>query len=277
MICFSNKMSQKTFIEQAKDDLRSSLIMFQHNIYPTAIYLLQQSNEKLAKENLHFGEIASIEDLKKTSHNTFKPLNNFCKSELEGYDLNIEKIRTKYNLDKDDIISPDLGKMIQDFRTATNQNIQINDWKKLNEDELKEIFVEFDELLEYDIEFEIPQISSLNLKEEAIRMFPFIQHNEFLTKEIQMLEVNQDMMASLQETIIKMKKLFNYHYKSNHLNRYLNLILLPHCNESRYPSSEGELKYFTYNQEHPLIKYYLKIHHYTEQAIFYYEKSIANY
>lgn len=269
-------MSNETFLSHSKNDLTISKMAFDNEIYTNSIYMLQQANEKLAKEILHRGGMFDIEGLKKFSHNAVKPFLSFMKSELKSSNKGIERIQQKTGLSKNQIFSHELQFNGDVFETVIlNAETQINQkWENITQTELDKMFIEFDQILELLPDFEVPLEFIQTFPELIEKYFSgiyqlFLENEEFISyfKDDKTALILRDLLTCFVTFAIKSLKFFS-------MNIQLNLLLQPHNNESRYPSLEFQNCY-SYDANHLLIKNYNKLHLYTELAIQNYEEALV--
>lgn len=262
----------ETLFEIARNDLEASKCLFERELYPQAVFYLQQSVEKATKSFGLLNDVIKEEELKNVvGHN---PLKVYKKS-IENQEEKIERIT--------DAIEkvPKLGetKLIKDFNFR-------NYHKKIAEsltwfgslDEVKEeiLFIQKSELRsaiqELDnIESELESLQGININsnEELLKesleeykkasMEILDAFYEFSPQKIEkvkedlyknkILDLNlmKEMIKAIQSAPIK-----NAIYVTYSL-LYLSLIMLPHALVTRYPDNNHDpLK--IYNKNLPLIQ-----------------------
>lgn len=248
---------------------------FGEKCYNQSIFHIQQANEKLAKEILKKGELFDLDQLKKFSHHAVKPFIKVIKDDIVSQNTSIAKLQKALGVEKNMIIS----EQMIDYNNSMGEAIKLGEdqinrnWVEISEVMLNNIFIEFDELLNIDDNFEVPKIQTLQFVELILEHLPILNSFKTQLNEIKKFFEEENNLQELSKTIISVIKFSILSMKYFPINLHLNLILSPHVSESRYPSLKQKPA-FTYNENHLLIKNFEKIAFYTEQSINNYIRTI---
>lgn len=261
-------MSNESFISHAQSDLQFAKIGFYEKYYNQAIFHLQQANEKLAKEILKKGELFDLEELKKFSHHAVKPFIKFIKNDLDSQNKIITQLQENLGVNKNKIISD----QIIEYNNSMEETIKLGEgqinrnWEEISEGQLYSIFLEFDELLKIDSEFEVPDLGTLPITDLILEHLPILNNFKTQLSTIKNYFNDENNLYQLSRTISTLIKFSILSMKFFPLNLQLNLILSPHVSESRYPSLKPKPS-FTYDENNLLIKNFERIAFYTEESI----------
>jgi HEPN domain-containing protein len=261
----------ETLFEIARSDLEASKCLFGRELYPQAVFYLQQSIEKATKSFGLLNDVIKEDELKHVSHNP-----------LKVYKKSIEKQKKKIEKITDAIEKvPKLGeaKIIKDlnFRNYHKKIAESLTWFG-SLDEVKEeiLFIQKSELrfviqeldnLESELESELESLKgvTINSNEELLKVT--LEESKKASMEIleafyefspQKIEkgkedLNIKLDLNLMKVVIRAIQLALIVKYVTYSLYYLSLIMFPHAIVTRYPdNNHNPLK--MYNKNLPLIQ-----------------------
>ena len=223
-------LDAKKFTEFAENDINSAKILYTNKIYPTAIYHLQQSVEKLVKAYMIYYSILNHKNLKSVSHDSpkaflkliekFEPALNPVLSIAEKFhspNLNIQKISKTdihtfeklINKSKKQIVKMEPDKIKNMIIVADEISNILN--KQINYDDIKCKMLEF----------------LSNFKAELCDIEDSVEIND---KNIEAIDIIETSIEDFE--IGSFKDLYSY-LPTLYI---LSVITYPHATFSRYPN-----------------------------------------
>jgi len=268
-------MIGECFISIAHQDLKLSLIAYKKGLYPQCIFLLQQANEKFAKEILIRGNFFDTNELKKFSHNAVRPFIKFTKDEIESRKQTFNQAAINIRIKEEQIFSKEMIDAIKKYDNMIKEcENQLNyQWSNISCKDLESIFNEFETLIRFKEKVKISINSIKNVPERLILMMPGFEKYFDKDSNFNNFFTNKESVKELQKTL---NGLINFTLNGSSsflINLNLNLILYPHVSESRYPT-ETSNQIFQYDQNNILIKNFTQIHKYSELAFNRYSREI---
>jgi HEPN domain-containing protein len=264
-----NKTIVHEFLEYARGDLEVSLLAYQAKHYPQVVSWLQQANEKLAKAILIESGISNIAERKNHSHDVIKPIVQNMKSSIEEGREGIERLKNRFSVEEDALLSPEAIDKLNKFKEGVKELEHyktIKDWLRMDEGEIMKEINELEKLIALEMYFELTEDMFVNFADELfqnLRFFKLVPSEAEKVKE--MFNLKESRIEFVKYTNELSVKIFLV-FKVYTVTTFFNLILFPHQSESRYPSVIKE-KHNTYNEEHPIIKCYLRFYELTKQAL----------
>ncbi len=256
------------FIKLAKDDLDVSLLAYQSSKYSNAVFLIQQANEKVMKAILILSDISDYESLKKSSHDAVKPILRFIKESLAEGQENLDNIKKNHGVDESAILGSTGMEHFKTFTesTAYFEKIKAMDWGKIGDEDMLELIRTLEELINEEIAFQFTGNMVMEFPNIMSTQIPLLKLVPKEEKKLHDVFSDQQKTILFTEMINGMTKLMLGMAKPYMISSFLNLMLYPHFNDSRYPAL-NKSKHNTYDENHPIIKYYMKLYDLTKCSV----------
>lgn len=250
---------EKEFLRIAKDDLEISRVAYDLKKYRNAISSLQQANEKVFKSIQIFSGVADMNALKKASHDPFKPILGWITEEVTEGSSNIDKLKNMYQVDDNGVMSPFLQEALNQVSNTVDVVNELKS-KPIEHKSSEEYILKEIESLEEFIEIDFSQIlEKINIPKlnTLIDLIPILRKYPDALIELNAASA-EDQHEKLNELVKNIFKPIAGFMVGFSVASVMNMILNPHFSESRYPN-EKKVGHHTYDENHPLIKYYLRL------------------
>ena len=260
-----NKLS-KRFLESAKSDLESSKLLYQNKKFSQAVFLFQQSVEKLEKARALELQQLKTEKLKEIGHFPIKIHEENLDKTIKGYE-SFERLKENF---------PNFADIEKEMEISQNMSSakdlkELIDKLKNNIDPKKEEIVEFLDEIENANEksqekIEIEEMSEEEYKKEYTNYIKLWEPNEEIKKNIKL--VFEKMPKEVMENFVMFMAEFSQKMLVPHVIGFvLSLLTAPHANR-RYPSDDCSfIPDIFYNKSLPFVQLMPKMFSYQEEGI----------
>ncbi|EDP96526.1 HEPN domain-containing protein [Kordia algicida OT-1] len=251
----------KKWINIAKSDIESSKILLENGFYSQSYFHFQQASEKANKAYWLFDGSLQENQLKKISHNQFKPLRKNIVSEKNKIDF-LKDFEHKTNM----LFNSSLldKKNIEEYENNLNKALKfIDGFKKTNsfefeEDQLTQMLEVLEQFREIKIEIphNFPDLVKQNLKDQIVFLKKFRTENANKQADILIDTLNdKDKFNDYQDSVTNLnRKVIKLLYVSSTF-KYCSILTVQHSNTTRYPEGlNGQSPIDVYNENLPIVK-----------------------
>ena len=268
-----NLQTSKIFVDIAKQDLKSSKLLYDIGYYPQSIFLFQQSIEKAVKSIAIW---VGVIDIKNSRHKIGHKGANFYKMTNSNFIETVNKLKS--NKDSTEAISKIMGfdniyddiveieEEIQERDDWTNSFIKnIGDYTNLSHEHLNDIFIDLEQLrAEYNLEllektnfFKTDDELVLFIEETAEMMKKTIEFysEKYVDQGISVPENLTEMVSEQFQSLLNVtdKKTWNQMASilcdTNYVSKslfHLSILADPHAINARYPDENfNPLDFYT--------------------------------
>ncbi len=264
----------KKYLLSAREDYKSSKLLYENNLYPQSVFYTGQSIEKVCKYIILKNEILNENELKKKiGHSSIKA--HIIIIEYLINKITLSNFKEKYNVSEQEKISDFNKELIEGIKflkeLRDNCDVKKFDDKTLDNHLLKlDFFINCDFNLyeKYDFLFSSPE----NLLTHLVNL------NILDDETLKILKIRYENPIERERVIIEVNKILTFLPKYQNYTQAIIIlasILSKYCENTRYPdekSHESPQEIFNGNQ--PLIARMTEFHEYIEEIITFLENSI---